>query len=69
VGFFTVPYEASITTTYWGSIPELVEVVALGEAGLIRAEIERFPLDDAPEAYRRMAAGELDGRAVIVPDA
>jgi propanol-preferring alcohol dehydrogenase len=69
VGFFTVPYEASIATTYWGSIPELVEVVALGEAGLIRAEIERFSLDDAPDAYRRMQAGELDGRAVIVPDA
>jgi propanol-preferring alcohol dehydrogenase len=67
VGFFTVPYEASITTTYWGSIPELAEVVALGEAGLIRAEVERFSLDEAPEAYRRMAAGELDGRAVISP--
>jgi propanol-preferring alcohol dehydrogenase len=67
VGFFTVPYEASITTTYWGSIPELAEVVALGEAGLIRAEVERFSLAAAPEAYRRMAAGELDGRAVISP--
>ena len=39
-----------------------------GGAGLIRAEVERFSLDGAPEAYRRMAAGELDGRAVIVPD-
>jgi propanol-preferring alcohol dehydrogenase len=67
VGFFSVPYEASIATTYWGSIPELVEVVALAEAGLIRAEIERFPLDAAPVAYERMAQGQLDGRAVIIP--
>lgn len=66
-GFFTVPYEVSLTTTYWGSLPELREVVALAEAGRIRAHIEQFSLDDAPLAYERMAAGTLRGRAVIVP--
>jgi propanol-preferring alcohol dehydrogenase len=67
-GFFTVPYEAAVATTYWGSIPELVEVVALAEAGHIRAEVERFPLSGAVDAYDRMAAGTLNGRAVIVPN-
>ena len=67
-GFFTVPYEAALATTYWGSIPELVEVVALAEAGHIRAEVERFPLAGALEAYDRMEAGTLSGRAVIVPN-
>jgi alcohol dehydrogenase, propanol-preferring len=66
-GFFTVPYEVSVTTTYWGSLSELSEVVALAEAGGIRAHIEQFSLDDAPQAYERMAAGTLRGRAVIVP--
>ena len=37
VGFFTVPYELSVATTYWGSIPELIEVIALAQAGKIRA--------------------------------
>jgi propanol-preferring alcohol dehydrogenase len=67
VGFFTVPYEATIATTYWGSIPELVEVVALAESGRIRAEVEKFSLESALDAYDRMASGQLSGRAVIVP--
>jgi alcohol dehydrogenase, propanol-preferring len=65
--FFTVAYEVSLASTYWGSISELSEVVALGEAGKIRAHIERFSLDDAPKAYEQMASGNLRGRAVIVP--
>jgi propanol-preferring alcohol dehydrogenase len=67
VGFFSVPYEARIRTTYWGSIPELVEVIALAESGQLRAQVEEFSLASAPVAYERMAAGELRGRAVIVP--
>jgi alcohol dehydrogenase, propanol-preferring len=67
VGFFTLPYEVSVASTYWGSIPELVEVLALAQAGKIAAHVQRFSLDQAPEAYRQMRAGELHGRAVIVP--
>lgn len=67
-GFFTVPYEAAVATTYWGSIPELVEVLALAERGLIRAEIEKVSLDDAADAYARLQAGTVDGRVVVVPD-
>lgn len=66
-GFFTVPYEVSLASTYWGSRTELMEVIALAEAGHIRPHVERFTLDRATEAYGRMAAGELTGRAVIVP--
>ena len=67
VGFFTVPQEASVATTYWGSVVELQEVVALAARGLISSHIERFSLDDALDAYRKLEAGEIDGRAVIVP--
>jgi propanol-preferring alcohol dehydrogenase len=67
VGFFSVPYEVSIATTYWGSLPELHEVIALAAQGRIRTQVERYGLDDAPEVYRKMAAGQLSGRAVIVP--
>jgi propanol-preferring alcohol dehydrogenase len=67
IGFFTVPYELSVATTYWGSIPELIEVIALARAGKIRAHVQRFSLDDAPVAYQQMRAGELHGRAVVVP--
>jgi len=65
--FFTVPYEAAMATTYWGSIPELTEVLALAERGLIRAEVERVSLEDAADAYVRLAAGEVSGRVVVLP--
>lgn len=65
--FFTNPYEATLTNTYWGTIADLYDVVALYRAGQIRPEVERFALDDALEAYRRLEAGELAGRAVVAP--
>jgi propanol-preferring alcohol dehydrogenase len=67
LGFFSVPYELSIATTYWGSLPELTEVIALAQDGKIRAHVESFSLDDAAHAYELMRAGELQGRAVVVP--
>ena len=67
VGFFTVPYEASVATTYWGSIVELIELLELAESGRIRATVTTYPLDDAMRAYEAMERGELEGRAVIVP--
>jgi propanol-preferring alcohol dehydrogenase len=67
LSFFSVPYELSIQTTYWGSRPELVEVLDLGARGLVAPRITTFPLDQALDAYRLMEAGELEGRAVIVP--
>ncbi len=68
LGFFTVPYELAVATTYWGSIPELIEVIALAQAGRIAAHVHRCSLDDAPGTYDQMRAGALRGRAVMVPD-
>jgi propanol-preferring alcohol dehydrogenase len=65
--FFALPYETSLATTYWGTLPELLEVVALAEAGRIAPTVTKCDLGDAPAAYDAMAAGKLDGRAVIVP--
>jgi propanol-preferring alcohol dehydrogenase len=65
--FFTNPYEAAITNTYWGTIEELFEVVDMYRQGQITPEVERFPMDDALEAYQRLEAGEVSGRAVVVP--
>ena len=67
VSFFSVPYEVSIQTTYWGSRPELVEVLDLAARGLLRPKVTTFTLDTAMDAYRAMEAGRLEGRAVIVP--
>jgi len=65
--FFSLPYEVSLATTYWGSRPELFELLELARRGHIAAHIEQTPLDQAPAAYERLHAGEVRGRAVIVP--
>jgi propanol-preferring alcohol dehydrogenase len=67
VGFFTVPYEVSLATTYWGSITELMEVIALAERGLLKPHVQRYSLDQSPQAYADLAAGRISGRAVVVP--
>lgn len=67
VSFFGVPYEMSVATTYWGTLPELMEVIELAKSGHVRAEVHRYGLDKAMEAYDEMKSGRLDGRAVVVP--
>ncbi len=66
--FFALPYEVSLATTYWGSVTELMEVLELARRGHIEAQVQRFDLDHATDAYRAMREGELQGRAVIVPN-
>jgi len=65
--FFKNAYEATLTNSYWGTIEDLHEVVELYRSGLITPDVERFTMDDALEAYRRLCDGELDARAVVVP--
>jgi propanol-preferring alcohol dehydrogenase len=67
VGFGKVPFECSVSIPYWGSRPELIEVLALARQGRIKPEIEEFSLDEGPLAYERMREGKLRGRAVLVP--
>lgn len=67
VGFFSVPYEASVQTTYWGSLPELRDVLELGARGIVRPTVTTYPLDAAAQAYRDLQAGTVKGRAVVVP--
>lgn len=68
VSFFSVPYEVSVQTTYWGNRAELVEVLDLAARGLMHAEVTICTLDEAITAYERLARGEIDGRAVVVPN-
>lgn len=67
--FFTTPYESTITNTYWGTIEDLYDVTAMYRAGQIRPEIERYSMDNALDAYRRLESGQLSGRAVVTPNA
>lgn len=65
--FVSQPYEVSLATTYWGSRPELVEVLDLAARGLVHAEHTVYPLESAARAYEDMRNGHVRGRAVVVP--
>ena len=65
--FYAMPYEVNLTTSFWGSLPELHEVIAMAQRGLIKPHIQRFALEDGMHAYELMEEGQLSGRAVIVP--
>jgi len=67
VGYGALPFDVSVTVPYWGSYGELVEVVELARAGKIHAHTKSFPLERAADAYERLRAGTLRGRAVITP--
>jgi propanol-preferring alcohol dehydrogenase len=67
-GFERVPVEASLTTTAWGSLQELRDVVQLARRGRLQWDVERVPLSQAQAAHDRLAAGTVEGRLVLVPE-
>ncbi|MFB7511600.1 NAD(P)-dependent alcohol dehydrogenase, partial [Streptomyces broussonetiae] len=67
VGFGRLPFEVTVSSPYWGSRTELVEVLALARAGAVSVHTETFSLDEAPVAYQRLHDGRIDGRAVVLP--
>jgi alcohol dehydrogenase, propanol-preferring len=68
VNFRSPPNECSVSSPYWGYIPELIEVVTLAQAGKIKMLVEHFPLEKAAEAYHLLHDGKIKGRAVITPN-
>ena len=67
LSFFSQPFEVSIQTTYWGSRPELVQLLDLAARGLVHVESTTYALDDAAQAYRDLHDGKVHGRAIVVP--
>ncbi|MFG2129496.1 NAD(P)-dependent alcohol dehydrogenase [Streptomyces sp. NPDC048751] len=62
-----LPFEVSASFPYWGSRTELMDVVELARQGLVSSHVETFTLEQAPKAYERLHAGEINGRAVVLP--
>lgn len=60
--------ECAVASPFWGSIPELVDVVNLAQTGKIRMLVEHVPLERAGAAYQLLHDGKIKGRAVITPN-
>ena len=64
----STPYGTLMSIPYWGSRAELMEVIAMARNGRIHAETTEFPLNQAVDVYDKLKAGQITGRAVLVPD-
>ena len=63
----STPYGTLMSIPYWGSRVELMEVIAMARAGRIHAETTEYSLTEAVDVYARLKAGEITGRAVLIP--
>jgi len=68
VSWTSAPRECPVLIPQGGSMQDLVEVVALAEAGSLQLKNEFFDFDATVEAYRRVRENSLEGRAVVTPD-
>ena len=63
----STPYGTTMSIPYWGSRVELMEVIAMARDGRIHAETTEFPLTAAVDVYGKLKAGQITGRAVLIP--
>ncbi len=66
--FGGLPRDAEVFTFQGSSIADVHAVVSLAEAGVIRSDVDTYPLSRVADAYAAMERGELRGRAVVTPD-
>lgn len=58
---------ASICSFVGGTAEDTRSAIELADRGLLRNDVELFDIVDAAKAFEKLAAGQLRGRAVIVP--
>ena len=64
----SLPYGATMSTTFGGSKFELIELIELVKLGKVKAHITKFKLDEVEEAYKLLESGKIQGRGVIIPN-
>jgi propanol-preferring alcohol dehydrogenase len=62
MGPTTCEFAVSLGST-WADLREVCELAAQGQ---LIIDLERFAFDDVENAYAKLRAGQLNGRAVVV---
>jgi len=60
--------ELDVTTSNWGSISELSEVLFLAQKGKIQTSVKKIRFGEMNRTFEDLRAGKLEGRAVLLPD-
>ena len=66
-GFRTLPFGTHLVNPYWGTLPELAELLTAATSNPLTVETTQFVLDDYREAYQALRDGTHRGRIVVVP--
>lgn len=67
-GVGVIPSEAVLTTSIWGSLEELKELLEFVRTQGVEHLVETMHLDDAQEALERLRRGDIRGRVVLTVD-
>ena len=59
--------EKTIVGNLVGTYPELVELMALADRGLVNLATKEYPLAHANQALHDLHHGQIKGRAVLIP--
>lgn len=62
-----LPWGVNVQRSYGGTRTDLLQVLALAEAGRVRVETAPYPLDDFQRAFDDLSAGRIAARAVLIP--
>lgn len=65
--FMGMPGESVVRGSSWGTRNELEDVLALAASGRLSFHVEQHPLAAINEVFHRLEAGDIVGRAVLVP--
>jgi len=63
-----LPRDGEVFNFQGSNVSDARDVLALADAGLIRSDVDVFPLSQVAEAYAALDEGRLRGRAVVTPD-
>jgi alcohol dehydrogenase, propanol-preferring len=61
-------FEVQVSSSSWGSINDLRDVIAMAGRGQIVPKVATYAFDEIPHAFHLLETGELEGRAVILPN-
>ncbi|MFJ6158777.1 alcohol dehydrogenase catalytic domain-containing protein [Pseudarthrobacter sp. NPDC092184] len=67
-GVGALPSEAVLTTSIWGSLDELKELLEFAQRHPLQHSVEPIPFEKAQHAHDLLRAGSIKGRAVLVMD-
>ena len=67
ISFGQIAHDCDVFIPQGAPIAELAEVITLARSGDVVIETETFGFDETPQAYERLKAGTLNGRAVVLP--